>query len=114
MIALSMVVTALPALIAVAFGRDRTWLLIVKVPVLDPATMVLAAPPIFKPVALALNRLAVPTAVVAIVPELALTLPTTARVPPIVTAPPNEPEPSTPKLPLNCPVPVERVIPFEP
>ena len=55
----SRVATALPAVKAVAFGRDSVRLLIVAVPVAAPSVNVVAAPPIEREVALVLKRVAV-------------------------------------------------------
>ena len=111
---------AFGALMVVALGSERVRLLMDAVPVVAPIFNVVAAPPMFKVVAVVLKRFPV-VAVVAIVPEFAFTLPVnvdtpvTPRVPPSVVAPvPTEKvlAPVTEVLPLRetPPVPVEKVV----
>src|ERR1700728_1971732 len=95
MTAESIVVTALAALIAVAFGRERVVLLIVVVPVFLPMLTVVAAPPRLTVVAVVLNRLPV-VEVVESVPPLTAALPEVVILPvativPLVEILPDDP-----------------------
>ena len=80
MIAESIVVTALAALIAVAFGNAKVRLLMVAVPEFLPIVKVVAALPRFIVVAPLLKRLPV-DAVVEIVPPFTATLPEVVILP---------------------------------
>ena len=109
--ALSMVAKAPAALMAVAFGKLRVALLIVAVPVAAPRARVVAAPPIFKVVAVVLNRLPVVLEEIKSADE-APEIVTPAEA---VTAPVKVDVPSTVRLPLAETLPVlEIVAPLEP
>lgn len=93
MIAESIVVTAEPAEIAVAFGNDKVRLLMEVVPVAAPILTAVAAPAKFMVVAVVFSRLAT-VWVVVIVPPLALI------VPEVVTFPVRVEVPSIVRVPL--------------
>ncbi len=102
----SMVVTAEPAEMEVAFGNAKVKFLILVVPVAAPMVTVVAALPMFKVVAVVLKRLAVVLAAIrsevaapfTVIPFWAVTAPVSVDAPSIVRVPAAETFPALVRL----------------